>query len=88
MARKQTATQIAARKFGALVKDHAVKHDVRICFALVFFKGAEIANLAGEQSQLAGNTYNGGWFHGMSCGRDKSFDYVDKDHGQLYAVSY
>jgi hypothetical protein len=27
---------------------------------------------------MQGNTYNGGWFHGMACGRDTSFDYVVK----------
>lgn len=50
--------------------------DSRICFGIEFYDSEEKANLGHIISRLMGNTYNGGWFHGMSCGRDTSFDYV------------
>jgi hypothetical protein len=34
-----------------------------------------------------GETYNGGFFHGMACGRAHSFDYEDKELGKLFAVT-
>lgn len=50
--------------------------DSRICFGIHFYDSEEKAGYATLITQLQGNTYNGGWFHGMACGRDKSFDYV------------
>lgn len=50
--------------------------DSRICFGIEFYDSEEKANLGNIISRLMGNTYNGGWFHGMSCGRDTDFDYV------------
>ncbi|NBO52179.1 MAG: hypothetical protein EBU83_01910 [bacterium] len=52
--------------------------DSRICFGIEFYDSEEKAHAAHLISRLQGNTYNGGWFHGMPCGRDKSFDYVVK----------
>lgn len=53
--------------------------DSRICFGIEFYDSEEKANLGSLVSRLMGNTYNGGWFHGMACGRDASFDYVVKE---------
>lgn len=50
--------------------------DSRICFGIHFYDSEEKARYATLITQVQGNTYNGGWFHGMACGRDKSFDYV------------
>ena len=50
--------------------------DSRICFGIEFYDSEEKAFYATLVTQLQGNTYNGGWFHGMACGRDSSFDYV------------
>jgi len=50
--------------------------DSRICFGIHFYDSEEKASIATLITQLQGNTYNGGWFHGMACGRDNSFDYV------------
>lgn len=37
----------------------------------------------------AGRTYNGGWFHGMNCGRDRTWDRKDDpEFGQLYACTF
>ena len=52
--------------------------DSRICFGIEFFDSEDKAHAAHLVSRLQGNTYNGGWFHGMACGRDSSFDYVVK----------
>ena len=50
--------------------------DSRICFGIEFYDSEEKAGYATLITKLQGNTYNGGWFHGMACGRDTSFDYV------------
>lgn len=66
----------------------AVKHDSRICFGIAYFATEEDADAYAAVVKEQGLTYNGGWFHGMPCGRDKAFDHVDKETGQqLYAVT-
>lgn len=50
--------------------------DSRICFGIHFYDSEEKARYATLITQVQGNTYNGGWFHGMACGRDTSFDYI------------
>ena len=50
--------------------------DSRICFGIEFYDSEEKAGYATLITKVQGNTYNGGWFHGMACGRDTSFDYV------------
>lgn len=64
-----------------------VKMDIRICFAIAYFKTEADADIYAADVERRGVTYNGGWFHGMPCGRDKTWDYVDKEHGKLYAVT-
>lgn len=50
--------------------------DSRICFGIHFYDSEEKARYATLITKVQGNTYNGGWFHGMPCGRDTSFDYI------------
>lgn len=64
-----------------------VKRDVRICFAIAYFTSEADAKTYDDWVRKQGYTYNGGWFDGMPCGRDKTWDYVDKELGQLYAVT-
>ena len=64
------------------------KVDVRICFALAWFKTEAEAKVFAEEVEKSGATYNGGFYHGMTCGRDKSWDYKDEELGQLYAVTF
>lgn len=64
-----------------------VKHDSRICFGIDYFTSASDADTYAAVVRKRGDTYNGGFFHGMSCGRDKGFDYTDAKHGRLYAVT-
>lgn len=85
--KKLTPAQQASQAFERM-KPKAVKHDVRICFGLIYFDDEKTADAAGSYSTMAGHEYNGGWFHGMPCGRDKSFDHTDPKLGKLYAVTY
>lgn len=65
------------------------KHDdmeVRICFGIKWFYSEAEADAYAAYVREKGFTYNGGWFHGMPCGRDKSFD-KDGPKGRLYAVT-
>jgi hypothetical protein len=48
----------------------------RAAFGIKWFDSEEKANAYAEIVRREGRTYNGGYFHGMSCGRDESFDYV------------
>lgn len=64
-----------------------VKTDSRICFAIRYFKTEQDADTYAAWVRSQGITYNGGYFHGMPCGRDKTWDYVDPELGQLYAVT-
>lgn len=64
-----------------------VKRSSRICFSIAFFKSEADAMLYDAYVRKLGRTYNGGYFHGMACGRNNSFDYIDPEHGQLYAVT-
>ena len=60
--------------------------DVRICFSIAYFLTEAEAE---EYAKAKPGTYNGGWFHGMSTGRDPSWDYVDKRDGvKYYATTY
>lgn len=64
------------------------KIDSRICFGISYFDNEKDADTYAAHVRSLGLTYNGGWFHGMPCGRDKSFDHIEKDTGvQLYAVT-
>lgn len=50
--------------------------DSRICFGIEYYADETSADIADLVTRLQGNTYNGGWFHGMPCRRDPSLDYV------------
>lgn len=64
-----------------------VKTDSRSCFGIEFFRSEEEAQKFHEHVRERGDTYNGGFFHGMRCGRDRSFDHDDPVLGHLYAVT-
>ena len=64
-----------------------VKLDSRICFAIAYFTSEADAIAYDAHVRATGQTYNGGWFDGMPCGRDKGWDYVDATLGQLFAVT-
>lgn len=64
-----------------------VKIESRIAFGIAWFQSEEDAQLYAAEVKRRGVTYNGGFFHGMPCGRDSTWDYVDTELGQLYAVT-
>lgn len=64
-----------------------VKLESRICFGIAFYATEADATLAADAVRARGETYNGGFYHGMPCGRDTHFDYVDPEHGPLFAVT-
>lgn len=64
-----------------------VKRDSRICFSIAYFASEADAHKYHDEVRRRGITYNGGWFHGMPCGRDKTWDHEDPVLGKLYAVT-
>lgn len=59
----------------------------RICFALEWFATEAEAEDRAAEVRKRGDTYNGGMFHGMPCGREPHQDFISDEHGPLYAVS-
>jgi hypothetical protein len=72
---KPTQRDTLLERLGKMAGDPA-DIDSRICFGIHFYDTEEKARYATLITQVQGNTYNGGWFHGMACGRDTSFDYI------------
>lgn len=65
-----------------------VKRDSRICFSIAYFSTEADADTYAAFVREKGDTYNGGYFHGMPCGRESSRDYTDPELGRLYAVTH
>ena len=64
-----------------------VEVDVRICFGIKWFATEEEAMAQHKIERKMGSTFNGGWFHGMPCGRDASWD-KEVDGRKLYACTF
>jgi hypothetical protein len=66
-----------------------VKTSSRICFGIHYYASEAEAQRAAELVRASGATYNGGYMHGVPCGREPHHDHTDKESGlQLYAVTY
>jgi hypothetical protein len=63
------------------------KPESRICFGLMYFTVEKDADRFAKLVEKAGDTYNGGWYHGAPCGRDNSFDHTDQEGVRWYAVT-
>lgn len=61
-----------------------VDRDIRICFAIAWFETEAEADAFAAANP---GSYNGGYFHGASTGRDSSWDRI-KDGRQQFAVTY
>jgi len=60
----------------------------RICFGLVWLATEADAEAWDQHVRATGQTYNGGLFDGMPCGRDSGFDRRDEAGNVIaYAVS-
>lgn len=64
-----------------------IKSESRICFGIAYFATEQDATRYAAHVRQRGDTYNGGYFDGMPCGRDQAFDHTDATHGRLYAVT-
>lgn len=64
-----------------------VKEESRICFGIEWYDSEQEAEEIGARVRAAGERYNGGWFDGMPCGRDKQYDMTTDDGQQLFAVT-
>lgn len=62
------------------------KTEGRTCFGINFYLTEEEAQSAHKAVRERGDTYNGGFYDGMPCGRDTSFDRTE-DGRQLFAVT-
>jgi hypothetical protein len=62
-------------------------YDGRISLSVLYFEKKEEADKIAKEVVKQGCTYNGGWFHGKSCGRETAFDYQDKEGTKWYAVT-
>lgn len=60
--------------------------DDRICFGIAWFTSERDANDYDKIVREKGLTYNGGFFDGRPCGRDKNWDY-ERDGIKYYAVT-
>lgn len=63
-----------------------VEHDSRTCFGINYFASEVDATEYAKIVTWRGDTYKGGFFDGMTCGRAPEFDYVKKGK-KLYAVT-
>lgn len=70
------------KKFGI------VKGESRISYGIEYFDTLEAALEFDKFVKIRGDRYNGGYYHGTTCGRDYSHDHVDKETGKkLFAVT-
>lgn len=68
------------------LKDQA-KYDGRCALSIWWHTDEALADEHGKLVEKTGATYNGGWFHGMECGREKTRDYMADDGTMRYAVT-
>jgi hypothetical protein len=65
-----------------------VKIDSRTCFGIAYFSSEADAARYAARVKLWDRRYNGGYFDGMPCRRDTTYDYTDPTLGRLFAVTY
>ncbi len=63
------------------------KTSSRTCFGIAYFTTEATASEYARHIEKSGDTYNGGYMHGVACGRDTSWDYTDTSGRKLYAVT-
>lgn len=63
-----------------------VGQDSRTCFGILFFAAEDEAAAYSAHVRASGQAYNGGFFDGMACGRDRAFD-REVDGQRQYAVT-
>ena len=64
------------------------KSESRTCFGVEYFTSEADADRYAQQVRDSGQTYNGGFFHGLPCGRSAAMDHTDPATGvRYYAVT-
>lgn len=63
-----------------------IKTESRSAFGIMFFASESQAYVFAEHVDKRGDTYNGGFRHGLPCGRDIGFDHT-VDGQRFYAVT-
>ncbi len=65
-----------------------VAEEARICFGIEWYDSEAEADERSKEVAAEGRKYNGGYFDGMSCGRETRFDMIDEKTGKkLFAVT-
>lgn len=64
-----------------------VEVDSRICFSIAWYATEAEAKQHDRLARKAGDTYNGGFYHGMQCGRDQTWD-REVDGVKQYAATF
>lgn len=72
---KDPLTKAERQEFNEL--ERVSQSEPRICFNMRIFNQENHANRYGELVRKLGYTYNGGYFHGMACGREPARDYME-----------
>ena len=66
----------------------AAKSESRGSFGIAWFTDETEARRYADFVEAKDHRYNGGMMHGRQCGRNREFDYSDKELGRLYAVTH
>ena len=70
------------------VFSNAIDHSSRICFSILWFATEAEADAAHKFVRKRGDYYNGGYMHGMACGRNTGFDRRNEAGDKIaYAVT-
>jgi len=76
----------ASTKNGRTAKTVCV--DKRISFGILYFATEADAAIAHDAVREEGRCFNGGYCHGMPCGRSKTWDQRNQYGEMTYAVTY
>lgn len=67
--------------------ENCIGSDSRTCFGINYYPTEQDAMAAAKVVAERGDTYNGGWFHGMPCGRDSTWDRKHPQTGEVVAFA-
>jgi len=76
------------RTWSPMPEVKAQASEARTCFAISWYTDEADAKKVADYVNLKGFTYNGGWYHGMECGREARFDFIGADGKLYYAVTH
>ena len=86
IARTTKRVKAAEPNLHETIWERMIEYSGRCSMSVAWFATEEEAEKFGAAIRASGASYNGGWFHGMPCGRDRGFDTV-KDGKKIYAIT-